>query len=75
MSAVGGWWSQVRESWARASYDEQRAWIAAAPLPPPMTATSLGYAEAVFDGDVALHARVLAEKLGPFRPSVPAAVQ
>ena len=69
LSAVGGWWGQIDKAWAAASYDEQRAWIAAAPLPPPMTASSLGYAEAVFQGDVASHARVLAETLGPFRPT------
>jgi hypothetical protein len=69
LSAVGGWWSQIHKAWAAASYDEQRAWISAAPLPPPMTASSLGYAEAVFQGDVAIHARVLAGTLGPFRPT------
>jgi hypothetical protein len=69
LSAVGGWWVQTDKAWAAASYDEQRGWIGAAPLPPPMTATSLGYAEAVFQGDVAAHARVLVESFGPFRPT------
>jgi hypothetical protein len=69
LSAVGGWWTQIDKAWAAASYEDQRAWIAAAPLPPPMTATSLGYAEAVFQGDVVSHARVLAERFGPFRPT------
>ena len=67
MSAIGGYWPQIREAWKSASYDQQRGWIAAAPLPPPMTATSLGYAEAVFNGDVISHARVAIEHLGPFR--------
>jgi hypothetical protein len=66
MSAVGGYWPAIREAWIQASYEEQRDWIAAAPLPPPMTATSLGYAEAVFGGDVAAHARIAIEHLGPF---------
>ena len=34
-----------------------------------MTATSLGYAEAVFQSDVAAHALVLVESFGPFRPT------
>lgn len=67
MSAIGGYWPQIREAWKRAPYDEQRSWIAAAPLPPPMTATSLGYVEALFRGDVAAHARIVIEHLGPFR--------
>jgi hypothetical protein len=66
MSAIGGYWQQIRDAWMAASYETQRGWIAAAPLPPPMTATSLGYAEAVFRGDVAAHARVVIEHLGPF---------
>jgi len=66
MSAIGGYWPQIREAWMGASFDRQRGWISAAPLPPPMTATSLGYAEAVFNGDVAAHARVVIEHLGPF---------
>jgi hypothetical protein len=31
-----------------------------------MTATSLGYAEAIFSSDLAAHAAVLQEVLGPF---------
>jgi hypothetical protein len=66
MAAIGGYWPQIRDAWLAASYEKQRGWIDAAPLPPPMTATSLGYAEAVFQGDVAAHARVVIEHLGPF---------
>jgi hypothetical protein len=66
MSAIGGYWPAIRAAWIEASYVDQREWIGAAPLPPPMTATSLGYAEAVFAGDVAAHAQVAIEHLGPF---------
>lgn len=63
---LGGVWSGVTETWQDATYDEQQAWIRSAPLPPPMTATSLAYLEAVLEGDVGLHARTLHAMLGPF---------
>jgi hypothetical protein len=66
IAALGPIWGSVKERWQSASYDQQQAWIAAAPLPPPMTATSLGYADAIFAGDVARHVQVLNEVLGPF---------
>lgn len=66
LGAMGPYWEQVRDAWKSATYEEQRAWISAAPLPPPMTATSLGYAEAVFDSNVSLHAQTLQDVLGPF---------
>ena len=66
LAAIGGYWTQVRDAWGSASYSVQRGWIDRAPLPPPMTASSLGYAEAVSEGDVSAHARVLIEQLGPF---------
>lgn len=73
LGSMGAVWRQVTERWQQASYDEQRSWIDAAPLPPPMTATSLGYAEAIFSSDVASHARALHEALGPFRMTAPGA--
>jgi len=63
--AVGPFWPQVKAAWAAASYEQQQAWIAAAPLPPPMTATSLGYAEAIVQGDLRRHVAILHERLGP----------
>lgn len=64
--AIGPYWGQIREGWQMASYERQQAWIAAAPLPPPMTATSLGYLEAVLRGDLPRHAEVLHRQIGPF---------
>lgn len=64
--AVGPYWAQIREGWQMASYERQQAWIAAAPLPPPMTATSLGYVEALLQGDLRRHVDVLHRKIGPF---------
>lgn len=66
MIAIGPFWGQVREGWQMASYARQQAWIKEAPLPPPMTATSMGYMEALLLGDVPGHVQVLHEKLGPF---------
>ena len=71
LTAVGPFWSDVRARWAADSYEEQQAWIRAAPLPPPMTATSIGYVEALTDGDVVAHVRALHERLGPLRLGVP----
>ncbi len=64
--ALGPYWSQARRSWKSASYEKQQAWISEAPLPPPMTATSLGYADAIFQGDLSRHVSVIHDKLGPF---------
>lgn len=65
MVAVGPYWRSVQQRWAAASYSTQQAWKQAAPLPPPMTATSLGYLEAVVAGDIAGHTRALHAELGP----------
>ncbi len=66
LTSMGAFWPRVAEAWAAAPYDTQQEWIGNAPLPGPMTATSLGYAEAIFDGDILAHARVLGDVLGPF---------
>ncbi|MEZ4238943.1 MAG: hypothetical protein R3F59_22885 [Myxococcota bacterium] len=66
LASMGPVWLQVQDAWQSASYERQQRWIAAAPLPPPMTATSLGYAEAVFEGNLWQHASVLHDVLGPF---------
>ncbi len=65
--AMGPFWDQVAGRWKAASFSTQQTWIQEAPLPPPMTATSLGYGEAVFNGPVGQHAAVLHETLGPFQ--------
>lgn len=66
LSSMGPAWKRVPDAWRLASYHQQQSWIAAAPLPPPMTATSLGYAEALIEGDVAGHAAALQQEIGPF---------
>jgi hypothetical protein len=64
--AIGPFWSEVKDRWQSATYEQQQSWLKSAPLPPPMAASSLGYAETLLQGDVARHARVLHEQLGPF---------
>jgi hypothetical protein len=65
LAAMGPFWPQIKARWAAASYEEQQAWIASAPLPPPMTASSLGYFEAVLEQPPVLHAQRLHAALGP----------
>jgi len=65
LAAMGPFWRQVEMGWRGASYHEQQAWIAEAPLPPPMVATSLGYAQQVFEGDVVRHIEMLNAHFGP----------
>jgi hypothetical protein len=64
--AIGPFWHQIKERWQASPYERQQAWIGAAPLPPPMTSSSLGYLEAILQGDVAKHAATLHDVLGPF---------
>jgi hypothetical protein len=66
MLSVGPFWRNIRARWKAASYEEQQRWIQVAPLPPPMEATSLGYAGAVLEGDLERHASTLHDTLGPF---------
>ncbi len=65
LTAIGPYWETIQDAWKLASYETQQAWIQHAPLPPPMTATSLAYQEAVLDRSPARHAAVLHEVLGP----------
>ncbi len=65
LAAMGPFWPQLEQAWGAASYQDQQAWIAEAPLPPPMVATSLGYAQQVFEGDVAKHVHVMNVHFGP----------
>jgi len=65
--AIGPFWQGIAARWQAASYEQQQAWARAAPLPPPMTASSLVYAEAVFDLPLARSAATLHEHLGPLR--------
>lgn len=71
LASMGGVWHQVEDRWVAASYEQQQAWIKAAPLPPPMTATSMGYVGTVFEMDLTPHATTLHETLGPFKPKIP----
>lgn len=66
MSRMGAIWPALADVWRASSPETQQAFIAAAPLPPPMTATSLGYVAAVFDGDVVGHLDAVGRHLGPF---------
>lgn len=66
MVGLGGFWGHIEDRWKAASYEEQQAWIQAAPLPPPMTASSMGYAAVVFETDMRQSAEILHDKLGPF---------
>ncbi|TVQ94422.1 MAG: hypothetical protein EA397_01770 [Deltaproteobacteria bacterium] len=66
MVALGPFWRGITRRWKAASYERQQAWIQAAPLPPPMTATSLGYAEVIFGISPRRSAQTLHETLGPF---------
>jgi hypothetical protein len=65
MTAMGPYWTSTRLRWQESSYEEQRRWIDAAPLPPPMTATSLGYVAALLDGSITAHVTTLHDQLGP----------
>ena len=65
LTSLGVVWESVRERWRAADRDKQQAWVSAAPLPPPMLASSLGYLEAIIEGDVVGHAEVLHNHLGP----------
>lgn len=65
MVSVGPFWADLSDTWRRADFQVQHAWIGAAPLPPPMTSMSLGYLTAVLDGDLPRHVSVLHDKLGP----------
>ena len=66
LAAMGPFWPQVRRGWSGASYERQQAWISKAPLPPPMTASSVDYAGAVFREDLSRHVSVLHGEIGPF---------
>jgi hypothetical protein len=76
LSGFGPHWNRIRDAWQAAPYEVQQAWMAKAPLPPPMTATSKGYLEGLIAGDLARHVQVLDEELGPFHlgAAPPAAV-
>jgi hypothetical protein len=65
MVAVGPFWQGVTSRWQAASYDKQQAWARTAPLPPPMTASSLVYAQEVLALPAVDAARTLHEHLGP----------
>ncbi len=72
LASFGPVWEDVKDRWQAASYERQQAWIAAAPLPPPMNATSMGYADALFQSELPPHARALHDVLGPFAVGDPA---
>ncbi len=71
MVSLGAFWEPVRGAWSMATYKQQQGWIAAAPLPPAMTATSLGYATTLYEGDLTRHATVLHHHLGPLPLHLP----
>jgi hypothetical protein len=65
MVGLGPFWGGFSERWKAASYPEQQAWIRTATFPPPMDATSLAYAEAVFELPFPGHVAALHEAMGP----------
>ena len=67
MVAMGPFWPAVGDRWQRATYEGQQAWIKEAALPPPMTATSLGYASGVFELPFRTHADTVHKHFGPLR--------
>ena len=70
LAALGPYWHQIEKAWQGAPYSQQQAWMAAAPLPPPMVATSLGYAQQIIEGDVVAHFRSLDEHFGPLQVQI-----
>lgn len=62
---IGGTWWALRDAWKAAEYPHQQAWIRGAPLPPPMTATSLGYMEAVLGAPATAHLAAIEGVFGP----------
>lgn len=53
LASLGPVWPALADAWQAASYERQQRFVQRAPLPPPMTASSLGYVEALTAGDVA----------------------
>ncbi len=62
--SMGPVWPSMQERWPGVTYEIQQVWVEAAPLPGPMTATSLGYSSAVFDEDLRSHAVALHNAMG-----------
>ena len=69
--SMGPYWRSVKDHWGAASFEAQQSWIQAAPLPPRMVATSLGYFDAIVQGPVRQHVAALVDTVGPFRLTVP----
>ena len=62
----GPYWPEMEAAWQSARYSEQQRWIAEAPLPPPVTSTSLGYVEWFLDhGRLKEHVVTFDRVLGP----------
>ncbi len=71
LTRFGYVWPHARDAWRAASYDRQQAIIAGAPLPQPMTSTSLGYVQAIIEQDLVAAAANLDDGLGPFPVRLP----
>jgi hypothetical protein len=63
--SIGSMFWALRDRWAVATYADQQAWVRAAPLPAPMTGTSVEYLDALLAGDVLGHAHAMHAILGP----------
>jgi len=62
----GPYWPEMEAAWQAARYTKQQQWIAEAPLPPPVTSTSLGYVEWFLDhGRLKDHVVTFHRVLGP----------
>lgn len=62
----GPYWPEMEAAWQSARYSKQRQWIGEAPLPPPVTSTSLGYVEWFLDhGQLKEHVETFDRLMGP----------
>lgn len=62
----GPYWPEMETAWQSARYSKQQQWIGEAPLPPPVTSTSLGYVEWFLDhGRLKEHVTTFHRILGP----------
>lgn len=67
LTSMGAFWKDAELRWAAAPYPTQKRWIDRAPIPLQTNASSLGFAELVFDAGLKEHARVFQEEIGPLR--------
>ena len=67
LTSMGAFWKDAELRWAAAPYATQKRWMDRAAIPIQTNASSLGFAEMVFDAGLKEHARVFQEEIGPLR--------